>query len=106
MVDVAELGGLVAVGESARQVATPDELVQRGGRAVPRLGWAAIARVAHLPYAGAASNQLGKPGRGHDAPAGDERGGTFVLRRVGFRVWRQSLFHRHARRDRPRVEFP
>ncbi len=86
MVDVTELGGLVAVGESASHVATPNELVQRRRRAVPRLGCGAIARMAQVPNAGATSNQLGQPGRGHRAAAGDERRGTLVRRGIGFRV--------------------
>ena len=45
MVDVAELGGPVAIGEAARHIPGPDERLQRRGRAVTRLRRNIIAKL-------------------------------------------------------------
>ena len=45
VVHIAGLGGLVAVGKATRQIAHPDELVERGGRPVLRLGFIEELRV-------------------------------------------------------------
>jgi hypothetical protein len=78
MVDVTELGGAVAVRESAGYVAAPHERVQRRRWAVSRLRCDVVAGVAHLPELRTTSNQLGQQRRGYRATTGDQRSGTVI----------------------------
>ena len=58
VVDVGELGGMIAAGKPTRHIPAPDEPLQLGRRAITELGWG-IAGMAHRPDLGPLADQLG-----------------------------------------------
>src|SRR6188508_2439359 len=91
VIEVAELGGLVAAGEPTRQVAAADELTQGPRRGVARLrpGVAGVAdrsgagiTPAPNTYAGGAASGVGRDAHGADSSAGAGLVGSAVGRSV------------------------
>ncbi len=93
VVKIADIGGLIAPWEPARQIAAPDKLGQRARRRVTRFGCRVRAGMAHLPEPGPLHHRTQQRG-GHDP--GTEQIGRLGPRqprlpihrlRRGFGVW-------------------
>lgn len=91
MVDVADLGGTIAIGESTGHVAASHKCFERRRGAITRLARIGVAGMTQRPHLRTSPYQLGEPWGGNRSAAGDQRGWPVNARGCGRTLQRRRL---------------